>query len=82
MTIRAQVAIYALRQEHLGPAIRAVVDALVDHGLSPEMGPMSTSIRGEVDDVFDALRDGFVRAAADGPQVMTVTISSGCPDET
>jgi uncharacterized protein YqgV (UPF0045/DUF77 family) len=81
MTIRAQVAIYALRQEQLGPAIRAVVDALVDHGLSPETGPMSTSVRGDADDVFAALRDGFVRAAADGPQVMTVTVSSGCPEE-
>ena len=47
MLIRAQVAIYALRQEHLG----------------------------------DAVRDGFIRAAADGPQVMTVTVSSGCPEE-
>jgi uncharacterized protein YqgV (UPF0045/DUF77 family) len=81
MLIRAQVAIYALRQEHLGDAVRTVVDALVDRGLSPEMGPMSTSVRGDADDIFAALRDGFIRAAADGPQVMTVTVSSGCPEE-
>lgn len=33
------------------------------------------------EDVSAAPRVGFVRAAADGPRFMTVTLSSSCPEE-
>ncbi len=79
MTISAQVAIYPLRQEHLGPAIRAVTAALTDRGLTPETGPMSTTVTGDADPVFAALRDAFVAATATGEVVMTVTVSNACP---
>jgi uncharacterized protein YqgV (UPF0045/DUF77 family) len=79
MTISAQVAVYPLRQDHLGPAIRAVIDALTQRGLSPEVGSMSTTVTGDADLVFTALRDGFATAAATGAVVMTVTVSNACP---
>ena len=79
MIVSAQVAIYALRQDRLTPAIAAVSRALEAAGLRPEVGPMSTTVTGEAAAVFRALQEGFVRAGDIGHVVMTVTISNACP---
>jgi uncharacterized protein YqgV (UPF0045/DUF77 family) len=79
MTVSAQVSIYPLRQERLTPAIDAVGQALRDHGLAPQEGPMSTYVVGEDGSVFDGLREAFARATQLGHVVMTMTISNACP---
>ncbi len=79
MVISAQFSLYPLRQEHLSPAIQAASEVLMAAGLHPEIGPMSTVVTGEADVVFTALHDAFVRAAAMGHVVMTVTVSNACP---
>ena len=79
MLVSAQIAIYPLRQERLTPAIAAVSTALQAAGLPAEVGAMSTVVTGEAAAVFSALQEGFVRAGAAGPVVMTVTISNACP---
>ncbi len=79
MVISAQLSLYPLRQEHLSPAIQAANETLTAAGLHPETGPMSTIVTGEADVVFTALHDTFVRAAAMGHVVMTVTLSNACP---
>ncbi len=77
--ISAQVSIYPLRQEHLTPAIEEVAAALQAKGLRAEVGPMSTHVTGAAHTVFAALEEGFVRAAAKGYVVMTITVSNACP---
>jgi uncharacterized protein YqgV (UPF0045/DUF77 family) len=79
MTISAQVSVYPLRQEHLSPTVEAVRAELEAHGLRPEMGTMSTQVVGEAETVFAALRDAFIRVAAGGQAVMTITVSNACP---
>ena len=79
MTIAAQIAVYPLRQEHLSPAIDAVMAALAAQGLSPQVGPMSTTVTGELDVVLAALGEAFTQAATAGHVVMTVTLSNACP---
>lgn len=79
MTVSAQIAIYPLWQERLGPAVHAVSDALTARGLAPSVGPMSTLVTGELDAVLDGLREAFRAAAEAGPVVMTVTLSNACP---
>ncbi len=79
MAISAQIAVYPLRQEHLTPAVMAVQQALDDHGLQAEPGPMSTYVVGDDAAVFAALQDAFTRASGTGHVVMTVTISNTCP---
>ena len=79
MTASAQIAIYPLRQEHLTPSIEAVRQALRDHGLQPESGPMSTYVVGEDEAVFAALQDAFEKASGMGHVVLTVTVSNACP---
>lgn len=77
--VSAQVSVYPLRQEHLTPAIQAVTRALEARGLQAEVGSMSTQVTGAADILFTALREAFVRAAAAGHVVMTITVSNACP---
>lgn len=79
MTTSAQISVYPLKQEHLGPAVEAVRNALVKHRLTPQVGPMSTAVSGETDMVFAAVAEAFSQAAKDGRVVMNVTISSPVP---
>ena len=79
MAISAQLSVYPLRQDQLSPAIQAVADALMAAGLRPHIGPMSTAVTGEVATIFAALQQAFVRAAATGDVVITVTLSNACP---
>ena len=79
MVISAQVSLYPLRQDHLSAAIQAMLEALTAADLNPEAGPMSTVVTGEVGTVFAGLQEAFVRAAASGDVVLTVTLSNACP---
>jgi uncharacterized protein YqgV (UPF0045/DUF77 family) len=79
MKVSAQISLYPLRQERLGPAIEALREELARADLDPQVGPMSTLVTGEADRVFAALRAGFERAAAAGPVAMTLTVSNACP---
>jgi uncharacterized protein YqgV (UPF0045/DUF77 family) len=79
--VSAQISLYPLRQEKLGPAIEALRLALEREGLAPEVGPMSTVVIGETDRIFAALQLGFEAAAARGPVALVVTLSNACPVE-
>jgi uncharacterized protein YqgV (UPF0045/DUF77 family) len=81
VTLSAQVSLYPLKQARLGPAIEALLAAFRHHPVEVRVGPMSTYLSGEVEQVFAALREGFERAAALGPTVLNVTISDACPTE-
>jgi uncharacterized protein YqgV (UPF0045/DUF77 family) len=79
MTVSAQISLYPLRQEKLGPAIEAFRCALERQGLEAQVGPMSTLVTGDSGRIFEALRAGF-EAAAEARQVaMVVTVSNACP---
>ncbi|MGC2200704.1 MAG: YkoF family thiamine/hydroxymethylpyrimidine-binding protein [Stellaceae bacterium] len=79
MISSAQVSMYPLRQERVGPAIEAVRLAFEARGLKPEIGPMSTYVVGEDDLIFAALTEAFAKAASRGEVVMTITLSNACP---
>lgn len=80
MRVSAQTSIYPLRQNRLSPAISAVQTAMVECGLEPEIGRMSTLVSGEPDVVSAALRDAFARAGAHGQLVMVITVSNSFPE--
>ena len=79
MIASAQISIYPLRQDRLGPAVEMVRSALARHGLEPQVGAMSTIVVGEDAVVFTALAEAFAKAAEAGEVVMTVTVSNACP---
>jgi uncharacterized protein YqgV (UPF0045/DUF77 family) len=55
MSVSAQIGIYPLRQERLGPVVEAVRLALENRGLEPEVGPMSTLVTADSGSIFAAL---------------------------
>jgi uncharacterized protein YqgV (UPF0045/DUF77 family) len=77
--ISAQVSIYPLRQPDLRPVIYAAWDIFESHDLRVQRGAMSTVIWGEMDEVFDALKEAFEKADSSGDAVMVVTFSNACP---
>ena len=79
MISSAQISVYPLRQEHLGPAVEIVRQTLEAHGLQAQVGPMSTIVTGETGIVFAALAEAFDKAARTGQVVMTFTVSNACP---
>ena len=79
MTSSAQISVYPLRQEHLGPTIEIVRETLEAHRLQAQVGPMSTIVTGETDILFAALAEAFDKAARAGQVVMTFTVSNACP---
>ncbi len=78
MSVSAQISIFPLRQQHLGPAVEGVRLALKGQGLEPEVGPMSTVVTGDPERVFAALRDAFEQAAETGEVAMVFTVSNAC----
>ena len=79
MIASAQISIYPLRQDQLGPAVEMVRTTLAAHGLEPQVGAMSTIVVGEDRIIFAALAEAFARAGETGEVVMTVTVSNACP---
>ncbi len=79
MIASAQISVYPLRQDHLGPAIERVQAALRAAGLSPQIGPMSTQVVGDAAAIFAALAEAFSAAAETGEVVMTIAVSNACP---
>ena len=75
----AQVSLYPLRQQELGPAIDAVRQAFASEGIDSEIGPMSTIATGEAKRIFAGLQQAFEGAASEGQVVMVVTVSNACP---
>jgi uncharacterized protein YqgV (UPF0045/DUF77 family) len=79
LDVTAQVSIYPLRQEQLGPAIAEAVACLKQVGLDVWEGAMSTLVAGDLDTVCTSLQHAFATAATHGEVVLVVTLSNACP---
>ncbi len=78
--ITAQVSLYPLRRNSIGPAVREAVRIFREHSLETRVGEMSTLVWGEEQVIFDALQEAFHQAAEGGDAVMVVTLSNACPE--
>jgi uncharacterized protein YqgV (UPF0045/DUF77 family) len=76
--VSAQISVYPLRQQSIGPAIREVVQVLNQRGLETRTDEMSTLAVGEEQAIFDALQEAFHRAGDRGDMVMVITVSNAC----
>ncbi len=79
MDIAAQVSIYPLRQSHFTESISKASETFKRHGLTTQVGSMSTVISGDDEAVFGALREVFTALADEGAVVMMATFSNTCP---
>jgi uncharacterized protein YqgV (UPF0045/DUF77 family) len=81
MTILAQVSLYPLRQAELSPAIESAWQVFEKHRVLYEKGVMSTLLQGELEQLFQALKEALEKAVEFGDVSMVVTISNACPTE-
>jgi uncharacterized protein YqgV (UPF0045/DUF77 family) len=79
MRVSAQISLYPLRQQSLSPVIDEAVQEFRRPDLDVQPGPMSTRVSGEEAEVFDAMRQAFLKSAARGDVVMVATVSQACP---
>ncbi len=72
-----QVSIYPL-DGNIAKRIDLFTGVLARHGLSFDVGSMSTVVRGTFAEVWPALQEAYGAVAARHPIVMTLTVSNAC----
>ncbi|HOE95184.1 MAG TPA: YkoF family thiamine/hydroxymethylpyrimidine-binding protein [Candidatus Sumerlaeota bacterium] len=70
--IQAELSLYPLEQQDIAKPIYEFVEALERDELKVYIGTLSTVISGEMQRVFDAVRDAYARVARDGRCVLVV----------
>lgn len=75
----AQVSLYPLGAGDLGTSIADALQTFAQSDLTVLPGAMSSILAGESGQVFAALEAAYVKAAAQGPVIMVVTLSNACP---
>lgn len=78
MKVEAEVSLYPLAQRDLEPPVHAFLEALRRHKCDVTVGDMSSLVKGETQDVFDALRLGYERAAEHGGCVLVIKACNAC----
>ena len=81
MKVQAQVSLYALRTRILSEPVREFCEMLTTHDLKVDRQSMSTFIVGELDVVFQAIREAFHAVATKYDVVMELKASNACPDD-
>ena len=79
MIIEADVSLYPLAEEHLKHPVHDFVHLIEQHGCSVENGPTSSIVKGESEQLFEALRKGYEQAALKSGCVLIIKISNVCP---
>lgn len=75
--ILAQVSVYPIESRDADEVIKASVAQLGGEAVDYSVGPISTELRGEPDQVFAALHRLFARACHDGGEVsMVATVTN------
>jgi uncharacterized protein YqgV (UPF0045/DUF77 family) len=81
MIIQAEVSLYPLRAEKIGPVLEQFLDTLRTPTLVVELGSMSTRVRGETHEVFASLDAAFSEVLENNEVVLIVKASNACPTE-
>jgi uncharacterized protein YqgV (UPF0045/DUF77 family) len=82
MLVRVDISLYPLATPDLAPVIFEFVRVLEQHGLEVTTGPLSSTLAGESQHVFDALRAAFEAVAAQHRAALVIkVISVGKPGQ-
>ena len=79
MEVEAEVSLYPLGQKELSPGVKVFVETLGEHGCQVEVRDMSSLVSSHSEQVFDALRQGYDRAASEGGCLLVVKACNICP---
>ena len=80
MNVQAEVSLYPLRTVTLMASIECFLEHLRRSGVSVEIGPMSSRLRGECGQMFRALGEAFEAAAREGDVVAAIKVANACPE--
>ena len=78
-SVSTQFVLYQLQTPSLTPVLEQALAAARASGVKVEMGRMSSTLEGSIEQVLNALRAAFEVAAASGDAILVVTVSSACP---
>ncbi len=67
-----EFSIYPLFKEHMSKDVAKVIETLQQTGLPYRLGPMSTSVEGDWDQVMEAIRRCHQLVALDCDRVLTI----------
>jgi uncharacterized protein YqgV (UPF0045/DUF77 family) len=79
MNVQAEISLYPLRTSKLSEAIDSFLGDLEDAGLTAHEGNMSSTLAGDVDNVFAALVRAFKVVASGFQVVLVLKVSNACP---
>ena len=79
MNIQAELSLYPLKTERIDTAISRFIEQLEAGGLKPEVGAMSTVVRGECHRVFSAVERAFDACGSEGDIVLVFKAGNACP---
>jgi uncharacterized protein YqgV (UPF0045/DUF77 family) len=79
MKVEMEVSLYPLTEEILEHPVMDFVDVLKTHGCEVDVCPMCSVVKGESEQVFDALRIGYEQAAQKSGCVLIVKACNACP---
>lgn len=70
--VQAQVSVYPIETNDADAVINSSINALAEEDVDYTVGPISTQLRGNADQVFAALQELFTRACQGGGEVSLV----------
>jgi uncharacterized protein YqgV (UPF0045/DUF77 family) len=79
MYLEADVSLYPLAEQYLQHPVHDFVETLEENGCSVENGPTSSIVKGESEQLFQALRKGYEQAAVKSGCVLIIKICNVCP---
>ncbi len=80
MKLQAEVSLYPLRTNELSSPIDAFYNSMSRTGVTLAPGRMSTLIRGDSAQVFEAIQRAFSEVAEKYQVVLIVKLSNACPE--
>ncbi|MDD8042292.1 MAG: YkoF family thiamine/hydroxymethylpyrimidine-binding protein [Verrucomicrobiota bacterium] len=79
MILQAEISLYPLGTDRIAEGIDTFLERLPRPGVNLRVGNMSTIVEGELELVFEAVRDGFKQVADSNAVVMVLKMSNACP---
>ena len=79
MNVELEVSLYPLTEEYLEHPVQDFAQILEKNGCTVEHSPMSSIVKGESTNVFEALRQGYEQAARKSACVLIAKACNVCP---
>ena len=70
MKIQAELSLYPLFQQDVVPVVNNYIDCLKEYDIKTTVGKMSTHIKGELEEVFNATKSAYEKISSNSKCVL------------